>query len=505
MGGTGAGEKSEETRREGTVERALAVSAWLALALFYLRTLGEPSLWHDEAWEANYYAGFSPSPWMSRPILYMAGQRFMVWLVGPTEFALRLLPCLAGLVTVAWTWRIARREIGRLEAWIAAALLALGPTFLLLAHQLKHYPFEALATVALLAAYAGWRRAPTGGRAWIWAATAVATFGISFTSPFAIAGIAAVESLEAVARRRALPALARFAAATIFAGAVFVALYATFHAADASEEVLRAYWVDAFVPLSDPASVPAWLANVTFRWIEELVGASSGLAAVALALAGAFAAGSRGRSVFGVLAVILALRVAASAAQVYPYGSPRLSLDLAPLLSLSLACGLAAPLRTGPARGARRLAVAALAYALFYPLISGAVPYATTGWRFEHIRDLVRTIDEERRAGDAIYVHEDTGPAFRFYWRRLGHEPPFEDVVWAPRLREDLARHDEGAAALAERYERVWGLYTHAPREEVEAVRRALAERYDPIRSETGSPDARLDLWRRKPRVLEER
>ena len=48
------------------------------LAVAYLRTLGGPSLWLDEAWEANYYVGVEPSPWYNRPVLYMASVRALV-------------------------------------------------------------------------------------------------------------------------------------------------------------------------------------------------------------------------------------------------------------------------------------------------------------------------------------------------------------------------------------------------------------------------------------------
>jgi len=216
-------------------------------------------------------------------------------------------------------------------------------------------------------------------------------------------------------------------------------------------------------------------------------------------MAGIVAVPRGARYIVGAFGSILAVNVAASAFGAYPYGSARLSLFAAPLVAWTVGCALAAIARDGPLLPARVLAAGALAYAVFPGAVSAAVPYLSTGWRGEDIRDLVATLDRERLPGDAIYVHEDVGPAFSFYWRRLGHPPPFTEVRWAPRLREEPERHAEGVADLARGSERVWGLYTHAPKEEIRALRRAFLVHYEPVSERFVAPDAWLDLWKRRP------
>ena len=69
----------------------------------------------------------------------------------------------------------------------------------------------------------------------------------------------------------------------------------------------------------------------------------------------------------------------------------------------------------------------------------------------------------------------------------------------APRSRLDPARHVAAVEALASRYARVWGVYTHVSPEELDAIRSALAVRYERVRGgEEG--DARWDLWQRRDR-----
>ena len=149
--------------------------ALAALAVLYLHTLGRPSLWFDEAWEANYYVGYADAPWYNRPILYMSVEKAVVRALGPSEFALRLLPCLAGLAAVGVTFVLVRREAGAAAAWGAAALLALAPPFLFHAHELKNYSLDALFAVLLVLLWTRWRASRTRGRLLAFAAAARCT------------------------------------------------------------------------------------------------------------------------------------------------------------------------------------------------------------------------------------------------------------------------------------------------------------------------------------------
>ena len=477
-------------------ERVLAAFAWIATAGFYFLSLGKPSLWLDEAWEANYYVGHTAAPWMNRPVLYMAGEKLMAAAAGPSEFALRVLPCMAALVAVAVLWVLVRSRIGRAEAWLSAAFLAFGPAFLFHAHQLKHYPFDALATTVLVVAYARWREERTTRRAIDYALVGTASTMVSFTALLVMAALAVVEVVSARGDRGAL---ARFAGASAAVAAFFVPVFLLFHARDAGEGLLLDYWSSGFLPWQEPTKMPRWLASTTIAILKDHTGAVSGAAPLGLALAGLLSVPRRCRYLFGALGASLAVNVLASGLEIYPYGSARLSLYVAPLIAVAVGCGMASLVRQGPARPARALAAAVLAYATFHATWSGAVPYLSTGWRGENIRDMVAEIDRDRRPSEAIYVHEDAAPAFSFYWQRLGHEPPFSDVIWSPRLREAPERHAEGVAALAQKYERVWGLYSHAPPEEVRALRAAFRERYELVRERFVPPNAWLDLWQRRP------
>jgi ABC-type molybdate transport system permease subunit len=80
----------------------------------------------------------------------MAAVKGLVRLVGPSEFALRLVPCFAGILAVAVTYRLARRALPRSGALLAASLLAAADPFLTAAHQVKNYALDALFTAPMV-------------------------------------------------------------------------------------------------------------------------------------------------------------------------------------------------------------------------------------------------------------------------------------------------------------------------------------------------------------------
>ena len=507
--------------------------AFAALAAFYLRTLGLPSLWLDEAWEANYYLGITAAPWYNRPILYMGAERLMARLFGPGEFVLRLLPCLAGLATIAATWVLVRRTMGRACAWLASGLLAIAPTFLYESHQLKHYTFDALFTVLLVLAYARWRDAPSERRLGAYAVTGLVSFGFSFASVFVLAAIALFH-VAAEMRRRGTPSSRSLAAFLVVHGllaAAFAGVYVAFHASAQGDVLLKDYFLDAWAPLADPGALPGWLARQS-RVLAEIAGASS-FVAFALLLAAGVRREIVGRSpgVFtAVTGVCLMLLVATSALRLYPYGSARLTLFLAPLVCALAAAGMLEALGAargpgedaGPGtwpgsapsalagqgwppttrwtRGLRGLAVAGLLYVLMYPAIDGARPYLSRGWGTGELRESITTLARERAQGEGIFVPERAAASFPYYWWRAGKGTDHADVVWGERHRLRPADHAAQIARLAERYAALWVLFDDQSREERDTLRALLLEHYESVRRVGGREAESVELFHRRER-----
>jgi hypothetical protein len=195
--------------------------------------------------------------------------------------------------------------------------------------------------------------------------------------------------------------------------------------------------------------------------------------------------------------VVASINVAASAFRLYPYGVVRLSVYLAPVVCMLLAAGIGLLLPRDRRSWLSYVAVAAVLYTLFYPNLAGARPYLSTGWRTEHIRDLVRTLAEEQVHGEGVYINEDAESAFRFYWVGNGRRVEGEEIVWAGRLARDPSLHAPELAELSERFETFWALFSHIDPGELRALREMLLEHYECERSLVEG-DARLERYSRR-------
>jgi 4-amino-4-deoxy-L-arabinose transferase-like glycosyltransferase len=471
--------------------RLAAPLALLGLAILYLGTLGQPSLWLDEAWEANYYVGAEVAPWYNRPVLYMSAEKLVVRALGPTEFALRLLPCLAGLAAVAATFLLVRREAGQSQAWGAAALLAIGPPFLFHAHVVKNYTLDAFFAVLLVLLWMRWREARTPARLAWFALAAVLSFGFSFTGAFVVAACAIG---EAWAERRTPRRLLPFGGVALAPAAAFAAVFLTFHLGGVGDRLLQQYFAEHYPPMS-AVHFPGWLARRTLDVLRAETGSASSLAAGALVAAGLWVrARGGGGPLAWMLPVLLVLHLGAACLRVYPYGVDRLSLDLAPFACAASAGALATLLpRAGPGRLAGVVALAGVAWVLFQPSLDHAGPYLTTGFRQEHIRPLVATLHQRREAEEAIFVTDDGAPAFAFYWWRHGKDLRADaKIVIGERHRLRPEEHRPQVQALAARHARLWCLYSHLPARELATLRALFAEHYE-VRERYGSKDVGLD------------
>lgn len=476
--------------------RLAAPLALLGLAALSLRTLGRPSLWLDEAWEANYYVGIQAHPWYNRPVLYMAAEKLAVRLLGPSELALRLLPCLAALAAIALTFTLVKRQAGVAQAWGAAALLAVAPPFLFHAQAVKNYTLDALFAVLLVLLWTRWREVRTRRRLAWFAAAGALSFGFSFTGVFAVAACALG---EAWAERRDPRRLLPFGTVVAMLAVAFAAVFLAFHRGGVQDRMLQDYFQDNY-PNVTVLHLPSWAVRRTLEVLRTVTGNTSSLAAGALVAAGTWISGrTRGGPLAWGLPALLLIHLAAAMARVYPYGVERLSLDLCPFACAATAIALVALVpRAGTARWAGGLALAGVAWVLFQPSIAQARPAWTTGLRQEHIRPLVATLSRRVTPEETIFVTDDGSPAFSFYWWREGHDPGKDGrILIGERHRRRPQEHRAQVQRIATQHPHLWCLYSHLPARELATLRALFEERFRTI-ERYGGGDVALDRLERR-------
>lgn len=135
--------------------------------------LGEQSLWNDEG---NAYVQATRDPLsiaenaardIHPPGYYWALGAWRI-LTGETEFALRALSALAGVLTVAFTYALGARLYGGLAGLVAALVIALNTFSIYYGQEARMYALLALLSAGAMWAFVGFVRARTPARRWRW-------------------------------------------------------------------------------------------------------------------------------------------------------------------------------------------------------------------------------------------------------------------------------------------------------------------------------------------------
>lgn len=141
--------------------RELALWAALIAAALVVRVigLGERAFHHDESQDAYFSYLFRQSgdyeynPLLHGPLrFYLTGLMYVLF--GDSDFTARLAPILMGLAMVPLCWPL-RRLLGRGAAFVAAALLAFGPSYLYFSRFAREDIYVAALTLGLVVAI--WR------------------------------------------------------------------------------------------------------------------------------------------------------------------------------------------------------------------------------------------------------------------------------------------------------------------------------------------------------------
>lgn len=411
------------------------------------------------------------------PSGFLALSRLCVAVFGTGEAALRLPAYLAGLVSLAAFFPVARRALRPVGALLAAFFFAIAPLAVYYSAEAKPYGFDPAAVlVVTLATFRAWER-PDDGRRWAVLALAGAV-SVWFSFPVVFAMAAAGGALAvAAAREKRIPVRAAALAAVAWA-ASFAASYLASRANGGSGAFFRWYWQSGFVSLTSGAGVAHALARAWSLFPDVLEFAVPVVGAVA-AIGGAGWMIAKRRFAAAVILLPVPLAFAAAVAHVYPFGGDifaggRVLVFLIPALVTAVAAGIDAAFAAAGVRPAVLAAVALLAFVarmepIVYvraflavpairPLVNVPRPFPRELY-ISDVRPVVKALSSEFRPGDVIYVYADAVPAFRYYAARQGLAAPFV---------AGTARPADGPAMAAELSRlrgnaRVWIVFAHTP------------------------------------------
>lgn len=366
---------------------ALAALLLVGLAWRFVRYALAFPIWGDEAFVAvNFvvrdYAGlFRPLEYgQIVPLLFSWGELAVTQALGFSEYALRLLPFVAGLIALLLFWYFCRRVLPPRPALLAVGFLA--ASYYTVRHGAEVKPYATDLLVAVLLNVVAWEvyirsrpesgarvmpaadrpawalnTLPRGARAWPWwlalLVLAAAAPWASYPAVFVLGGVGLLLTWLLVTRKFALPVLTGWVLFALLMGGSAIAMVQTYaqpHAAAAARLTQIDMWTQAFPPLAEPWKLPVWLVGIhTGNFFAYPVGgrAPGSAATLILFIIGAVYLWRRNRPLLLTLVLTpFVLTFIAAALHKYPYGgSVRTSMYLAPAICLTAGLGLYRVLR----------------------------------------------------------------------------------------------------------------------------------------------------------------
>ena len=416
-----------------TETRSLSRVAWLALGAGFLLRLGQylldRSLWLDEAYlslnilHRSFSGLLQPLDYhQGAPLGFLFVEKSALHFLGPGELSLRLLPLLAGLISLFLFFRVAKDILRPAAVPVALGLFAVAPPLIYYASEVKQYSSD-VAIALLLYVIALGRKSEQ------WTSTRVLVFGavgslavwFSHPSVFVLAGIGAMVVLSCM-ERRDWESLVRFSPAIAMWATSLLVCYLVLLRHLTGDQTLLNYWSSNFMPFPTRSlSDLNWFFDTFFGFFSGTAGlVMSGLAAFVF-LIGVFYKWSTDRQQVSILLAPAALTLLASGLHKYPFGG-RLALFLVPAIFLLMAEGIE-QIRISLPNNSRAIAYALIGLLFLDPCIYLAhhflKPYSlvrTPGIMLpEEIRPVFTYVHQHEQSGDVIYLFTDSQPAYEYY------------------------------------------------------------------------------------------
>ncbi len=479
---------ASERRQKGLVGVVVAGGILLRLVAY----LHNRSLWLDEAMVASSVIRRSflelllPLDYSQAvPVGFLYLVRAATALFGPGEFALRLVPLLAGLAAVPLFYILARRYVGRAPALIGLALFAVSENLIYYSAELKQYSTDVLLTILVLLAVEPVLRGSTKTRDHL-ILGAAGVLGVWFSHPviFVLAGAGAGLAFLSIQKRdwKRLATVSVVGLAWLASFGLNYGLFARGLAADESKVSAFDY---TFMPLSVSLEALEWvrwafsgLPHRTLRLPTNL--GCAVIASLSMVIGGVrLFARDKVRGVCLVAPVAFCL--VASAMHKYPFRG-RLLLFLAPALLILIGLGAQWLMASRRRRAVRVAGLAFVAVLLVMPTAT-AVYYAVNAYGEEEMRPVLEQMLARQRPGDVVWLYSSAYPAFLYYGEVYGYAPE-QHVVWCEVPEEPGECQSAVERLFSENSLRMWFIFSHekgGPRERMLKTLDRVATRLDTV------------------------
>lgn len=423
------------------------------------------SLWVDEAMLVHNvltrdFAGFLRplDTNQAAPVLFLWAEKLATIMGGTSEFALRFVPLLSGILALILFLPLARRLLSPFAATLAVLLFTFSRQMFWYANETKQYSGDVLISVLALWFFILYRDGRHG--VWRWAAAIALGVAASFFSHPAIImlGSAALIGFIFAWRDGRSEQRAGFFAAGLVWGVVFILNYSLFMNSLVTSDFLTSYWApQGFMPpLSQGMGVLVWLGQTARSLFYDTLGLGLDPLAIFAGLAGLIVTHRRDRSLALMLLLPVVVTLVAACLRLYPFDD-RLILFLAPVTAFVVGAGIEEVFNLLRPRMAL-LAWALVLLIIGQPLLIATYTLVLPRYR-EELAPVLAQMRASQQAGDGVYVYYGAQPAYDYYAPRLGLDPA--DAVRGNSGRDDWQVYYDDLDQLIAGQDRTWLVFSH--------------------------------------------
>ena len=436
-----------------------------------------PPLWGDEAFIAVNVLARDAAGMLRTleyyqivPLGFLWAEQGVVRVLGGSEWAVRLIPFLAGLAALGLFARFATRTVDRRSSVLAVGIFA--ASFYPVRHATEVKPYATDLLIALGATMLAWSLRENLGSGRRWAAlTGLVGLGVWFSYPLVFVAVGLGMFLGGCLRRDPQRrGIIGFGAFGLIGAGSWLASYLAFGRPQAQAAPFYnrlETWRGAFPPFGRPWEIPGWLLDVhTGNMLAYPIGGNNyaSVATTGLVTLGIVRLWRTRRDLLVLLLSPLVPMFLASCLRLYPYGtSARTTLFLAPAICLLAGLGVTALLRRHHSVGRRRRAFRLLVVGLgLVPLVAAvanvALPYKN--WEDLLNRQAVERLAALAQPGDRWLVTDgldnrlESRHAILEHWIQQVAEVRYNILADAPVPTRWLP--DPAAIAQASKEGRTW-------------------------------------------------
>ncbi len=355
------------------------------------------------------------------PVGFLLLEKLVVSLLGSHEYALRLMPLVASILTLPLFYLLCRQFLSRPIAVIALIVVAMGEKQYDYSADTKQYAVDVFVTVALMLlamlAVGNSLRQTAGSRRGLIALAIAGAMAVWFSHPavFVLGAIGVMAAMEWFSRKRRSGIFDLAAVALVwilsFGADYLLVLHRLSH-----NDFMQSFWIeaDAFTPIPKSIQALVWYKETFFAIFESPCSLGFvGLSALVFVLGvGWLYRRRKSAALLVLMPVIFAL--AASLAHKYPF-KERLILFICPLIAIFIGAGFAYLFEGGR----KAVGIVALLFLLITPL-NKTRQYIHQPWMHSDMRKVVSLVAANRQPGDRLYVYEFCYYPYEYYRDRFG-------------------------------------------------------------------------------------